>query len=60
LLEDSEQTFRQLKDGKAEGAISTLEIRQFLKPDESPEDAQKAIEDIKKNEPGLKTLIGVE
>lgn len=60
LLEDSEQTFRQFKDGKAEGAISTLEIRQFLKPDESPDDAQKAIEDIKKNEPGLKTLIGVE
>ena len=60
LLEDSEQTFRQLKDGKAEGAISTLEIRRFLKPEETPEDAKKAIEDIKKNEPSMRSLIGVE
>lgn len=59
LLEDSEQTFRQLKEGRAEGAISTLEIRRFLKPDETPEDARKAIEDIKKNEPSLKSLMGM-
>ena len=59
LIEDSEQSFKQLLEGKAQGAISTLEVRRFLKPDESPEDAKKAIEEIKKNEPGIKELMGM-
>ena len=59
LIEDSEQTFRQMTEAKSHGAISTLEIRQFIKPDETPEEAQKAIDDIKKNEPPLSSLIGM-
>lgn len=60
LLEDSEQTFNQMKDGKSEGVISSVEMRRFLKPDETPEEAQKAVEEIKKNEPSMKSLIGIE
>ena len=59
LIEDNAESFKQLLEGKAQGAISTLEVRRFLKPDESPEDAKKAIEEIKKNEPGIKELMGM-
>ena len=48
LIEDSAESFKQLMEGKAQGAISTLEIRRFLKPDESPENAKRAILEIEK------------
>lgn len=60
LVEDSEQTFKQLLEGKAQGAVSTLEIRRFLKPDETPEEAQKAIDEIRMNEPSLNSLLGMD
>ena len=58
LLEDSQETFNQLTTGLTKGIISEVEMRQFLKPDESLEDAQKAIEEIKINEPSVEQLIG--
>lgn len=59
LIEDSEQTFNQLLEGKAQRVISRFEIRRFLKPDESPEEAQKAIDNIDENEPTLQMALGM-
>ena len=50
LLEDSQETFGQLITAQAKGIISEVEIRQWLKPDETLEDSQKAIEEIKASE----------
>ena len=58
MLEDSDTTFRQLSEGQSKGAVSTAEIRQFLKPDETFEEAKQAVEDIRKNAPTMSMLIG--
>ena len=57
LLEDSQETFSQLITAQAKGIISEVEIRQWLKPDETLEDSQKAIEEIKASEPSVDELI---
>lgn len=57
LLEDSQETFSQLITAQAKGIISEVEIRQWLKPDETLEDSQKAIEEIKASEPTVDDLI---
>lgn len=57
LLEDSQETFGQLITAQAKGIISEVEIRQWLKPDETLEDSQKAIEEIKASEPTINDLI---
>ena len=60
LLEDSQETFSQLITAQAKGIISEVEIRQWLKPDETLEDSQKAIEEIKASEPTVQQLVGNE
>lgn len=60
LLEDSQETFSQLITAQAKGIISEVEIRQWLKPDETLEDSQKAIEEIKASEPSVEDLVGNE
>lgn len=57
LLEDSQETFSQLITAQSKGIISEVEIRQWLKPDETLEDSQKAIEEIKASEPTVDDLI---
>ena len=57
LLEDSQETFNQLVTANGKGIISNVEIRQWLNPDESLEDAQKAIDEIRTNEPSIEDLI---
>lgn len=57
LLEDSQETFGQLITAQAKGIISEVEIRQWLKPDETLEDSQKAIEEIKANEPSVEQIM---
>lgn len=57
LLEDSQETFGQLITAQSKGIISEVEIRQWLKPDETLEDSQKAIEEIKASEPTVEDLI---
>lgn len=59
LLEDSEQTFNQLMQAKSAGAVSKVEIRQFVRPSETLEESKKAIEEIARNEPDVKTLLGM-
>lgn len=60
LLEDSQESFSQLITAQSKGIISEVEVRQWLKPDETLEDTQKAIEEIKASEPSVEQLIGVE
>ena len=57
LLEDSQEAFSQLITAQAKGIVSNVEVRQWLKPDETLEDSQKAIEEIKASEPSVDDLI---
>ena len=57
LLEDGATTWNQLTTAEAKGIVSKVEVRQWLKPDETLEDAQKAIEEIKASEPSVEQLI---
>lgn len=57
LLEDSQEAFSQLITAQAKGIVSEVEVRQWLKPDETIEDSQKAIEEIKASEPTINDLI---
>lgn len=60
LLEDSQETFNQLITANSKGIVSDVEVRQWLKPDETLEDSQKAIEEIKASEPTVQQLVGNE
>ena len=60
LLEDSQETFSQLITAQSKGIVSEVEVRQWLKPDETLEDSQKAIEEIKASEPTVEDLMGNE
>ena len=57
LLEDSQEAFSQLITAQSKGIVSEVEVRQWLKPDETLEDSQKAIEEIKASEPTINDLI---
>ena len=58
LLEDSQQEFNQLLQGESRGVIKKAEIRQYLKPHENLEEAQAVIDEIKKESPSTKDLLG--
>ena len=58
LLEDSQETFNQLIVAQSKGIVSEVEVRQFIKPDETIEESQKAIDEIKASQPDVETIIG--
>jgi hypothetical protein len=58
LLEDSQETYAQLMGGKNAGVIKDVEVRQFLKPNETLEESQKVIDEIKASEPSVEQLVG--
>lgn len=58
MLEDTDTTFRQLSEGHSKGAISTVDLRQFIKPEETMDEAKAAVEEIRENNPTLSMLIG--
>ena len=58
LLEDSQSEWNQLTWANNKGIIQDVEIRQWLKPNETIEESKKAIEEIKENEPSLENLLG--
>ena len=60
LLEDSQETFSQLMAAQSKGIVSDAEVRQWMRPSESLEDAQKAIDEIRATEPPVGQLIGNE
>lgn len=57
LLEDSQEAFTQLITAQSKGIVSDIEVRQWMKPDETIEDAQKAIDEIKASQPSVEQLI---
>lgn len=58
LLEDTEQEWSQLTWAQNQGIVSKAELRQWLKPDETLEESQKAIEEIQEQEPNVQDLLG--
>jgi hypothetical protein len=57
-IEDENQIWNQMVAGKNNGVIKKVELRQYLKPEETLEEAQKAIEEIEASEPTTKDLLG--
>lgn len=60
LLEDPQGEFNQLMMAQSKGIVKKEEIRQWLFPDEDIKESQKAVEEIKKENPDVKTLLGTE
>lgn len=58
MLEDSTQEFSQLMQGESRGVIRKAELRQYLKPNETIEEAQAVIDEIKKESPKTQDLLG--
>lgn len=58
LIEDTQTEWSQMIWANNQGIISDVEVRQWLKPDETLEESQKAIEEIKKQEPSVDDLLG--
>ena len=58
LIEDTQQEWSQMVYANNKGIISNVEMRQWLKPDESLEESEKAIEEIKKEQPSLDEMMG--
>ena len=59
LLEDTQTEWNQLVLANNKGIISDVEVRQWLKPDETLEESEKAIQDIKESQPNMDDLLGV-
>ena len=58
LLEDSQETFNQMMYGVNQGIISKAELRMWLNPNETLEEAEKKIAEIKQKEPTIQDLLG--
>ena len=58
LLEDNQEAFTQLITAQSKGIVSKVEVRQWLKPDETIEDSEKAVAEIKASEPTVNDLFG--
>ena len=59
LIESSTNTWANLKDLQSMGAMSKAELRAWS-TGETIEEAEKKVEEIKKKEPSLRDLVGVE
>ena len=58
LLEDTDSEWTHLTYGFSKGIVKDVEIRQWIYPDESLEDAQKAVDEIKQNNPTVEDILG--
>ena len=58
LLEDTQTEWTQMTWANKNGIISDVEVRQWLKPNETIEESQKAIEEIKESQPSVDDLLG--
>jgi len=58
LIESSTETWTQLKDAQALGVKTKAELRQWLNPNETIDEAQAVVDEIKKTEPTLGDLMG--
>ena len=60
LLEDTSATFSQKMQAESIGAEDVVEIRQFIHPEETREEAQAAIDRIRETRPTVTQLINEE
>ena len=58
LLEDTQQEWSQMTYAQSKGIVSKVELRQWLKPDETIEESEKAIKEIEETEPTAEELLG--
>lgn len=58
LVEDTQQEFSQLVQGKNQGVISKGELRQFIKPHETLEESEEKVKKITEEEPTARDLLG--
>lgn len=58
LLEDTQTEWNQLTWANNKGIVSNVELRQWLKPDETLEESQKAIDEIKETQPSIEDMLG--
>lgn len=58
LLEDTTATYNQLVQGVSNGVIKKAELRQFIKPNETLDEAQAVVDEIKLESPNIKDLVG--
>ena len=58
LLEDTATEWSQLTYAQSKGVVKEVELRQWLFPDETLEESQKAIDEIKEQEPSYDELMG--
>ena len=60
LVEDNATEWAQLTYGQSKGIISKVELRQWLKPDETLEQSEQAIREIEEQEPSYEDMLGKE
>lgn len=58
LLEDTQTEYNQLTWGFKNNVVKDVEIRQYLYPDETLEESQKAIDEIKEQQPSVDEILG--
>lgn len=58
LLEDTATEWSQLIYAQNKGIVSKVELRQWLKPDETLEESEKAIKEIEETEPNVEDILG--
>lgn len=58
LIEDTQTEWNQLTYAENKGIISKVELRQWLKPDETVEESEKAIQEIQEQNPSIDDLLG--
>ena len=58
LLEDTQTEWNQMIQAESKGIVSKVEIRQWLNPDETLEEAEKKIKEIEESNPDIKQLLG--
>ena len=59
LLENTQETFSQLIQGKNQGVVDDVELRQFIFPSEDIKDAEKKIQEIKEKQPKMEDILGI-
>ena len=58
LLEDTQTEYNQLTWGFKNNIVKDVEVRQYLYPDETLEESQKAIDEIKEQQPNVDEILG--
>ena len=59
LLENTQETFNQLVQGKNLGVVDEVELRQFIIPSETIQQAEEKIQEIKEKNPSVNDLLGL-